>query len=201
MGETNYKPNSNRYKESVEEEKKEIKKVTSGTVRRSEEPLRRKFADTFLGESLDNVKSYLINDVLIPAVKDTFVELIDNGTRMLAYGSPSAKRRSSGSRTNYTNYSRISSKPEPIDRRRRDVRHGYDDIIFDNRADAMEVKDCLEEIMDKYKMVSIADFYELAGEQGSYTDRNYGWYEFHDIAITRDRDGYRLVLPKPTALD
>lgn len=205
--ETNYASNSHKSKELInnEEEKKDIQKVVKGSIRKEEASVGRKFADTFLGESLNNVKLYLFDEVIIPAVKDMIVEFIGSGTNMLVYGSP-AKRRNNGNRRDYgsysrgTSYSRGPSEPRGAERRTRE-RHTYDDIIFENRGDALEVKDCLEEIMDKYHMVSIADFYELAGEQGSYTDRNYGWYEFDDISITRDRDGYRIRLPKPVAFD
>lgn len=205
MGETVYKSNSHKSRET---EEKKVESVVRGEVKVKKEPVSRKFSDVFLNDTVDNVKSYLIFDVLVPAIKDTIVELISNGASMLAYGNPSARRSTNnhGAKSSYTTYYRggsSSSSRERDDRRasvRRD-RHSYDDVIFNNRGDAMEVKECIMEIIDNYHMVSIADYYELAGIQGNYTDSNYGWYEIDDIPITRDRDGYRLKLPKPVAFD
>ena len=205
MGETVYKSNSHKSRET---EEKKVESVVRGEVKVKKEPVSRKFSNVFLNDTVDNVKSYLIFDVLVPAIKDTIVELISNGASMLAYGNPSARRstHNNGAKSSYTTYYRggsSSSSRERDDRRasvRRD-RHSYDDVIFNNRGDAMEVKECIMEIIDNYHMVSIADYYELAGIQGNYTDSNYGWYEIDDIPITRDRDGYRLKLPKPVAFD
>lgn len=208
---TEYKSNSHKSRDAVDlpfdEDKKEIKKVTRGNVKVKKEPIKRKFADTFLSENADNVKTYLFWDVLVPAIKDTLDELVSNGAHMLIYGSSGGPRRSkSGSKTSYTSYYRGSNSNDREERRRpsRESRYGYDEIIFESRGDALEVKDCLEEILDKYHIVSIADFYELSGhgDESSYTDNKYGWYEFDNgLSITRDRDGYHLRLPKPVAFD
>ena len=199
-----YASNSHRSREVKEEEEKKLTPVVRGNVKVKKEPISRKFADTFLADNMENVKSYVFNDVIVPAITDAIVDALTSGIGMLFKGNPSAGRRvnkSQGSRTNYTSYSREDSRQQRRTPTR--DRHGYVDIIFDTRADAQEVMDCLDEVLDKYKVISIADFYELAGasDQSTYTDRNYGWYDLSGMVITRDRDGYRIKLPKPEALD
>lgn len=200
----NYRPNTDDYRESKEsEEARAIAPVVKGNVKVKKESVGKKFADVFLADNLDNVKSYIIFDVIVPEITDTIVNALTGGISMLFKGTPTNRRGSSHS-NNRTNYSVISRSPSQAERRTnvRD-RHGVMDIIFDTRGDALEVKDCLLEIIDKYKMVSIADYYDLAkvGDQSNYTDRNYGWFELDDIQVTRDRDGYRLRLPRPEALN
>lgn len=203
-----YKPNSHKSKEDPKDEKK-ITPVVRGNVTVKKESVGHKFADTFLAETVQNTGKYMINEVVIPAIVDTIVDALTSGISMLFKGSPtSTRRKSSNGRTNYSSFSRgggsSSDRERDRDERRfsRD-RYGLLDIIFDTRGDALEVRDCLYEVMDKYHVVSVSDYYELskAGDQATYTDRKNGWYELGDMQITRDRDGFRIKMPRVESLD
>ena len=192
--------------EEKKEERVANKPVVKGNVKIKKEPLSRKFSDVFLSDSVDNVKSYVIFDVIVPAVKNLIVDMITNGTEMLVNGRSggSARRRSSNDRENYSRISRGNNigHNEPVRGTPR-TRYSYNDIIFDSRGDAREVLDCMFDILDRFKMVSVADFYELARaeECETYTDRKYGWFDLNGADIVRDRDGYRILLPKTELLD
>lgn len=198
------KPNSNKAKnELIVDEARKVDKVVKGTTTRKSESVGRKLSDTFLSEDAQDVKSYILFDVFIPAVKDMVVDLITNGTNMLFYGRGSS-RRSSGpssrsSRVDYSGYSKQSRASHPT--RQSSERYSYDDISFAERGDALEVRDCLVELLDRYKMVSVADYYEMAGLETSYTDSKYGWFDLDGMTIARDRDGYKIKLPKAVPLD
>lgn len=195
----------------MEEEKKERvsnKPVVKGKVKIKKEPLSRKFSDVFLSDSVENVKSYVIFDVIVPGIRDLLSSMITNGTDMLIYGN--SRGRVSGGRKGLDreNYSRISrgsniGRSEGPVRANPRNRYSYNDIIFDSRADAREVLDCMGDILDRFKMVSVADFYELAKaeECETYTDRKYGWFNLDTAEIIRDRDGYRIIFPKTELLD
>lgn len=210
MAEINYKPNSHKYNEGhADEDKKELKPVVQGNVIVKKESAGKKLANTFLAESASNVGKYTVHEVIVPAIIDTVVDALTSAISMLFKGSPGAYRgrRNSEGKVNYTSYSRGGSTG--LRERERGTlaydrdRYGMLDIIFDTRGDAIEVRDCLIEVMDKYKVVSVSDYYELskAGDQINYTDRKYGWYDLGDLAISRDRDGFRIRMPKPEALD
>ena len=68
----NYKPNSNRYNElkaqqSIEEaNSKKLESVVSGNVSMRKKTTLKKVADIFFQKDINDVKSYLIMDVLIP---------------------------------------------------------------------------------------------------------------------------------------
>lgn len=192
--------------EEKKEDRVEQKPVVKGNVKIKKEPLSRKFSDVFLSDSIDNVKSYVIFDVVVPAIKDLIVSMVTNGTEMLVNGRSGGNRGSNRGRTDYnarfTRGNNIGHNEGPIRGNPRD-RYSYNDIIFDSRGDAREVLDCMFDILDRFKMVSIADFYELAHaeECEKYTDRKYGWFELSSADITRDRDGYRINLPRPELLD
>lgn len=205
-----YESNSYKSRQENSEDKKDIRPVVKGKVTTKKEPLSRKFSDVFLSDTTENVKSYLVYDVIVPAVKDLIVDMISNGTNMLIFGSSNASR--SRSRTgsyaprNYaTTYQRSTDRDHD---RRYDRpnysknRYGYHDIFFDNRTDAKEVMDSLLDICEHYKMVSVAEYYELSGaeELEVFTDRDYGWFDLASMTIARDVDGYHLKLPRPEYL-
>lgn len=210
MAEIIYKPNSHKYHEeqaNKDENEKNLKPVVTGNVVAKKESAGKKIANTFLAETMENTGKYMLHDVVIPAVVDTIVDALTSGISMLFKGSPapSRGRRSDSGKVNYTSYARSSNSgyKEREERRYDRDRYGMLDICYETRGDAIEVRDCLIEVMDKYHVVSVSDYYELArqGDQINYTDRKYGWYDLGDLAISRDRDGYRIRLPKPEALD
>ena len=196
---------SRRSEELEEERKKAIKPVVRGNVKVKKEPLSRKFSDVFLADSVDNVRSYVFEDVLVPAIKNLVVDMTSNGIDMLINGRAGGGRssRRGGSQTSYSSYfrgdNRQQSRPRGSSPRER---YSYNDIIFETRGDANEVLDIMYEVLEKYHVLSIADYYELAGatDQEQYTDRAYGWFDIGDAHIIRDRDGYRISLPRPESI-
>ena len=79
--------------------------------------------------------------------------------------------------------------------------YNYDDIILDTRREAEEVLDRMQDLIDSYGMVSVADLYDLVGINGSYTDNKYGWTHLRSTDVQRVRDGYLLKLPKALPFD
>ena len=69
-----YKPNSHKIKGGAEKScsEKRVEKVISGTVKSKKKSEMQKFADVFISEDVNNVKSYIVMDVLVPAIKRQF---------------------------------------------------------------------------------------------------------------------------------
>lgn len=197
-----YKGNSHRSKEESSNEvvpTKKIERVTTGKTRKKGEM--RKIADTFIAEDVRSVKDYIIQEVLIPAAKKAIDEMVSNGISMLLYGESKSKNRSRNeSRVSYTSY---YQRERDYDRgtRTRVRGYDYDDIILDTRREAEEVLDRMQDLIDTYGMVSVADLYDLVGINGSYTDNKYGWTRLRDVDVQRVRDGYLLKLPKALPFD
>lgn len=205
MATVDFPSNSNRSKEAAAKTEKQLPKVVNGTAKTKKKSLGDRFADTFVSESAKDVKEYIIFDVLIPAVKDTFADIVNNGLNMLLYGETSRRsssKKRSGERTSYSRYydeprrNRQSSKSED-----RNERHGYnyDEVILDTRSDAEDLLTQMYEVIDKYDFVSVFDMYEMAGVKTEYTDKNWGWDDITSASIVREKDGYRLKLPRPKA--
>ena len=59
----------------------------------------------------------------------------------------------------------------------------------------------MDELISSYRVVSVADFYDLAGITPEYTDNKYGWTDIRSANIVRVRDGYMIKLPRAVPLD
>lgn len=206
----NYKPNSHKYKEenkqlpATTEEKPKVEKVITGKVKTKKKSQVTKFADIFISEDAANVKSYVFMDVLVPAIKKAISDIVTDGIDMILYGGTGqSRKRSGGSNATYVSYRNYSDRDRRDDRRRDDgyrsrSRYSFEDIILDNRADAEEVLDRLDELLDQYSMVRVSDLYDLVGITGEYTDNKYGWTSLSTARVEPVRGGgYMLKMPNP----
>lgn len=193
----NYPSNSHKAREEVAEKK--VEKVVSGKTSTKKKSGIRKLSDTFLSEDVSNVKSYIFSEVLLPAAKKLVSDIITNGTNMLLYGEIKNKKGNS-SKVSYSRYydDRSRDYRSPVVRNNFD----YDEIIFETRGDAEAVLDAMYDILNQYKVVSVAELYDLASiTTHNYTCNNYGWVDLRGSSVVRVRDGYILKLPRALAID
>lgn len=199
---TEYKGNSHRSKEvEAKEERKKLEPIAKGKAKKKNEI--QKFADVFIAEDVTSVKNYILMDVLLPAAKKAISDIVTNGIDMILYGETRNKSKGRESRVSYTKYydrerDRDYDRPS---RSRGRYGYDYDDIILDTRKEAEEVLDRMDDLIDNYGMVSVADLYDLVGISGNYTDNKYGWTNLRNADVQRVRDGYLLKLPKALPFD
>lgn len=198
-----YQPNSHKYKNEkglAQSEKKKVEKAIQGTAKVKKSNELRKITDIFISEDIANVKSYIVMDVLIPTIKKAVSDIIKNGIDMILYGSVSPTR--SNSTANRISYSKYYDDNRNTVRDSR-AKSGFrsDDIIFDNRGEAEIVLSRMDELIDTYGIVTIADLYDLAGVTGDYTTNNYGWTNIRSAEVVRARDGYIIKMPKAMPID
>jgi hypothetical protein len=207
-----FKPNSHQYNKDAEkvETEKKVEKIVTEPVVRKKKTFGRKLADIFIAEDVGDVKSYLVYDVLVPAVKENIADAINGAIGMIFFGEVS---RRSANRNNNRNNSRVNyggyfngngnDRRERMPKSYREEGNGRtrtDDIIISNRADAEQVLDELFELLDTYKQVTVADFYDMVGISSEFTDNKYGWTDLRGARVVRVRNGYRIDLPRETAL-
>ena len=159
----NYKPNSHKSKEEQKEStsEKKVEKVISGTAKSKKKNEIQKFADVFISEDVNNVKSYILLDVLIPAIKKAVSDIVTNGIDMILYGeSEKTKKNSTSSKISYRSYydndRNYSYNSSAVKRG-----YSYDDIILDNRGEAEDVLARMDELVATYGIASVADLYDL----------------------------------------
>lgn len=208
---TTLKPNSHKYKEEQEEKRKNIEKIVKGKVTTKKKSLGQRFAETFIKSDVEDVKSYILFDLIVPAIVDTFRDTINGAVDMFLYGgSGRGRNRSSTYSRNrtYTSYQRYYDE-DPRNRRResdaprrRAAGKDFDtEIVLESRMEAEEVLDQLLSIIDEYGSVDVGDFYSLVGLDSDWTARKYGWTELGSAKVLRIREGYVISLPRPILLD
>ena len=203
-------PSNSKKPHEVREEKK-VGKIIKGKLVTPKKTLSKKFAETFLGEDIKNVGSYIIYDVLIPAAKDTLEDLVvgilrGGNSRGSRYGRDRDRGRT------YVSYDRCSSRDRDRDRdrnkedrkassERNHAHHNFDDIIFDRESDASDVLDHLVDLTIDFEVASVADLYGFVDREANFTDDKWGWEELSSAGVRRTREGWILDLPKPKLLD
>ena len=197
-----YKPNSHRFKEEQKkapEEGKKVEKVITGKAKTKKKNEVRKLADSFISEDVANVKSYIIDDLIIPTLKRTIVDAIKNSAEMIFLGKVSDRgsSRSGASYVSYRDYSRRDDRRPSESRSRFD----YDEIRFDSRMDAEAVLDQMYDMIKRYGIVTVSDMYDMADLTAPYTGNRYGWMSLRNADVERTSDGYKIRLPRASAID
>lgn len=195
-----YKPNSHRSKEEQNLPEKKIEPVVKGKVTTKKNNVR-KLTNTFVTEDIQNVKSYVLMDVLVPAIKKAISDIVTNGIDMLLYGETGRSRhKTNASVVSYRNYY-DSRREERYSSSRTRTGYSYDDVVLETRGEAEDVLSRMDELIDTYGVVSVADLYDLVGISCNYTDNKYGWTNLRNAEPVRVRDGYMLKLPKALPID
>lgn len=204
-----YKPNSNRFKETQKKEdpatqEKKVEKVVTGVVKTKKKSKFNQMMDGFISEDAKNVKSYVFGEVLIPAIKKAISDIVTDGIDIILYGeSRGRNKRSAADRVSYRNYYDDRGRGSRMNERQAIMAAGYsyDDIILSSRGEAEDVLARMDELMDTYGLVRVADLYDLVGITGNYTDNKYGWTNIRNADIVRVRDGYMIKMPRAVPID
>lgn len=190
-----YKSNSHKSKEQNTDivEREKVEKVVSGTVKTKKKSSFSKFIGNFVAEEGANLKTYIVKEVVIPSVKKAISDTID----MVLYGDSRRGSRTNASKISYRSYyDRAYDDPRPRDTGLARSGYSFDDIILESRGDAEQVISQMEDLIETYGMVSVADLYDLVGISCDYTGNKYGWTNIRNADVVRTRDGYMLKMPK-----
>lgn len=198
MNEFDFKPNSHKYKQeqkqTTEREKKFTKPVVTSPVKTKKKS---KFAETFLADDVSTLGSFLVKEKIIPGIKTLVVEAVDiflNGT-----SSRTSFRSTRAGGVSYIDYS--SKTIAPLVTSSSNAGFAYENIVVATRAEAEEILTRLDEAIEAYTMVSIADLYDLINMPSDYTDQKYGWKNLRSAEALRVAGGYWLKFPKAIPLD
>lgn len=196
--------NSHKSKESKKTEIVESKKIIKGKVRKRKPSLGKKMKDEFISTDSHSVLSYLLEDVFIPAAKETIANLVSGGIDMVLFGGSSGGsnrnyRNGNKSRVSYESY--YERKTDRYSSRNRKPSQSLDDIVFDSRTEAEDVLSALLEDIDEYGVTTVGNFYDLVGERTNPSDFKWGWETLRSASVDRVREGYIIRLPRAIAVD
>lgn len=164
-----------------------------------------KFASNFVNEDAKNIKSYIFGEVIIPAIKKLIYEGVSNTLDMILYGSVGhhKDRDRRGGSVTYKSYSSYYDDRDRHEQRRRSY-DDYDldeDPIFETRGDAELCLDELDNALDRYKILSVADFKDICRMRSTYTDNRYGWTNINSAKVVHIRDGWTIRMPKAMPIE
>lgn len=197
----NYQSNSHKSREEARDnlpEKKKVEKVVTGSVKTKKKNEFHKLAEVFLPEDINAVKNYILVDILVPSIK----KFAEEAVKTFLWGGGAAGRSSSGSsNVSYRNYYNNDRGPSGGSSSRGSAVCSCSDIIFGSRRDADAVLSQMDELVETYGHVSVADVYDLAGMSCDYTCHDYGWYNIRNAAVVPTRNGSFIIdMPKAIPL-
>lgn len=195
-----YQGNSKKDRSRQAPEKK-IEKVVVGEVAVQKKPLGRKIKDVFVEADFKTVFRYVAVDVLLPAAKNMIWDAGSKGLERTLFGDRAIRGRNfgPGPRVSYNNpiyrdreyRDPRTSPPGPT----RVPRQSRNDFILTSREEANLVLERMNDIIDTYEVVSVADLNDLVGFPTSHIDNKWGWYTLGDVAVRQIREGYLIDLP------
>lgn len=195
-----YQSNAKKNKEESQKVDKNIQRVVSGEVIIQKKSLGRKFLDLFVVSDIKSVMRYIVSEVLLPAARNTIVDASSKGVQRMMYGESAMRRTQYGAapRITYNNpinrdYARPIAAPGlPV----RTARFNQTDFILASREEAELVLEQMNNIIDQYQIVSVADLNALIGVQSSHVDNKWGWQYLLDVPIRQSREGFIIDLPQ-----
>lgn len=78
------------------------------------------------------------------------------------------------------------------------------EIVFEHRNNALVALSNLEDIFDRYGVVSVGDLYDEAAIKCDYMCSRFGWRNYDDIhnaKVVKVKGGYMIDLPEPVEFD
>lgn len=185
------------------EEKKVETVVTGEVIRRKRSPFA-KLTHGFLAEDSGSIIEHIVQDVLIPAARTMIYDMFTQGLERTLWGDSKPRSTTQRGYTNYSAKSTVTTRTgpysggatvTPLSRQQRS-RHDFADVIVENRAEAEEVLDRMRDLIHEYQVCTVADFLDLVGLTGEFTDDKWGWFDLRSASIRVVRGGYMFHLPK-----
>ena len=159
-------------------------------------------------KNFNDMKETFVQEVLIPQTQDWMFGILSDMLNDM-FKSPGSSYGRSGSifsgrrGRDYTRSFKGSSRRDrrDDDRYSDDIRD-WEEISFDNRADAERVISSLKGTLRDYQTVTIGDLFSFSGVNSSWADNKYGWADLDNARAIRGRDGrFYLALPEPRPID
>jgi len=198
--------NSNAGKNKPVTEREKLQAITSNVSVKKDSEFK-KFKRNFFAEDANTVKGQVFASVIIPGIQRLITDMVKTSIDVLIYGGRSRDNRDSRSgNISYKSYydrnnnNRSDYNKIPSSTYNKNV-FSFNEVVLFDRGETEEVLLSLNEQIDKYGMVSVADFYDMVGQSAPYTANKYGWRDLRDVGIDRVRDGYSINFPKASPLE
>lgn len=179
-------------------DKKKLKPVAKAKIRK--ESTAKRVIGEIIREDARGVGEMIMWDVIIPTIKNLISDTVTRGIdAMLFGGSSQTYKRSETKYSDYSGYSKAKTERTETSRSRR-YRESKNEMILDNRSQAMDVIDKLGDIIDQYGQASVSDLNDLVGLSSNFVDDNWGWTDPGSFDVRQIREGFLLKFEDPEPL-
>ena len=172
-------------------------------------PIFSKFFKGGASQDAKDIGAYVVEDIILPSIRDLVFAVITQGATKAIYGDAKPPKRMSGY-TQYSSATRVTRLGDDragfnVSERRQSayqsMNRAYEDLRFDDYLDAQNILDHMNDYLDTYKAISVADLYDMCGITPTYQDNTYGWESLGTARVEFVRGNqYRLHLPRPKKL-
>lgn len=180
--------------------------VPQGAAKQASRPASRRFMDFVFAESPRELGRRVVTGTVVPRLKAAGEEAINSFLHGMLWGggTPPTSNIVQGAvlRGGGVNYNAISSGGVPVLQQASmsPTAGPYQDVVLPTEQFAQAVLAQMFDLYNQYRMVTVGDLYEAAGLSSGTQHEGYGWYSLDGSKITKERDGYRLSLPRPTKI-
>lgn len=185
------------------EEREKPKQVVQADVKKPS--VRNRLMSAIFAGDFASLKEKLIFDVMAPMARDFIAGGLHNAINMAFYGKSDGRgsytdysKSGSGSRVSfYGSASRAAAMSQETPRDAEIERN----LTFKTREDAYKVIDEMEDILDHYGQVTVADLCDICGVNADFTDNRYGWKSLKGAVVLKRSGAWVLDLPRTRVVD
>lgn len=188
------------------------KPILSTPPKKVNQPAWSRLGGIFNAERLD-VGPFVWLEIVVPRLRDLFVDVVTGGANRIAYGDgstfQSSPHRQGGMRPPQTPYGRVTNTNrqrdvDPRQRHRQDspgltrrdrAAHDLSKFMFPTASSAQSILDWMYEELATHGQVSVADVYSAIGITPDFVDNDFGWTDLRGNSVRQSRDGFAIFLP------
>lgn len=179
-----------------------------GNAKKVDRPATKRFFDFLFAESPKDLAKKVGRDVVVPRLKAGFEEAAANFLSGMLWGGGNRPAgtmvQGAAFRAGGVNYQSVSTQNAMLAARQASVpvtsSGNYQDLVLPSQQLAELYLGNMFELLNQYRVVAVADLYEMAAITPAISDNSYGWTSLEGSRISKVRDGYLLELPRPTLI-
>ena len=202
----NYPSNSIKSRENATAKKTKpeiVPVVEEGEAKVLKPSVGRKIFNAFFPEATNKrIGSFIVFDLCIPAVRSFIGNVMISGGKNITGGYNGAPFASG--RKSYENYYNGGARGVSYltNSQQRSKYYDCEHVWYVNLTKAQEVIDKMNEVLQNYPVVSVADMKEFSKLEDEINpgDHHIGWSNIKDVKWYPDRGGYTVVYPPATEL-
>lgn len=199
-----YTGNSKKARDADNRPPKVVERVIVTDVIVHKKGLGRKMKDLFIAADFKTVVRLVAADVLLPAAKNMLYDAWTATGQRTLFGETSTRHRglNMGPRVTYNSPINRGYRDSPLRNAPtvspdpRSSRIARDEFVISTREEAELVLEAMNDIIEKYDVVSVADLNELIGQATSPIDVRFGWTNLKNVQIQQLREGFLINFPQ-----